>query len=237
MRDFWVAWGLAGAAALTGCTDRGSEDDGAADTTAADGSADDGTPDDDGDDGTPGDDGDDGTPGDDDGAGTTGGDDGPDPDGTTGPDDGSDGDATGSGSDTDDGSATDTGSGDPLCDALMDVVLVDATAEPVDQAWTPGSVLRVVGTLAYTGRDENGFLKYPGIRVTADDATVVVTPTAENWLFAILPDQEVPIEVGFEAEADAAPGTEVSFTIEVAALNAACEGTDTETVSATITAP
>jgi hypothetical protein len=82
--------------------------------------------------------------------------------------------------------------------------------------------------------DGPDYFDYPGIRVTSSHPGVT-DASAENWFFGMFAGQSEPLGVAFQASADAAPGTVVTFTVEVASLGLmGCEGVATLDVAATL---
>ena len=91
--------------------------------------------------------------------------------------------------------------------------------------WQPGETATF--SLVMTSPVDN--FEYPGIRVEA--STRLVTPNpATNTLFGVVANAPTPLEVQLLADASLAPGTEITLTATVVALDGSC-GANAPTIS------
>ncbi len=109
---------------------------------------------------------------------------------------------------------------------LHDPALMDADE---DNLWSPGEEARITVIMTNRGPDAHSY--YPSARLETAHPKIEVIE--DEWqLYAILPDQDVPMEFRVRAAPDVEVGTVVPFTAKVHAL-----GCDTEPVRCPDPAP
>ncbi len=124
------------------------------------------------------------------------------------------------------------GGGDPLpqgCELHNDIVLSDVVLIAEDNGWQPGETATFFVTMTTPVDD----FDYPGISVSASSALVTPNP-ATNTLFGIFAAEHATIEVGLTADASLPPGTVITLTATVVAIDGSC-GPDAPTITFDVT--